>query len=282
VAEKRLLLDREDVRMSLRRQAEILGMARSSIYVVPSPVSQDTLNLQNAIDRIYTRLPFYGTRRILREIRTEYGILAGRARIRSTMRALGLQTLYTKPKTSTPHPDHRIYPYLLRRITAAHPNHIWGTDITYIPLAHGFAYLVALLDWYSRYVLAWTLSPTMECGFCVRNLERAIKKHGTPRIHNSDQGSQFTANAYCDMLRSADIQISMDGRGRCLDNIFTERLWRTVKYEDVYLKRYDLFQEAEEGLNAYFRFYNEKRPHQSLNYKTPSEVYFGETKKLYS
>lgn len=232
--------------------------------------------LQHALDRLYTAHPFYGQRRLRIALERAYGITAGRDRIRSAMRTLGLAALYAKPKTSKPHPYHRIYPYLLRNITAAYPDHIWGTDITYIRIRGGFCYLVAILDWYSRYVLAWNVSETMQSAFCIDTLADALSQ-ATPLFHNSDQGSQFTDKEYLSMLAARpDIRISMDGRGRCFDNIFTERLWRSVKYENVYLNEYATVDEVRTGIGRYFRFYNNERPHQSLAYKTPREWYLGQ------
>jgi putative transposase len=215
-------------------------------------------------------------------LKEDYALHAGRDRIRSAMAHLGLETLYPKPKTSVPHPNHRIYPYLLRNVTAAYPNHIWSTDITYIPLVRGHCYLVALIDWYARYVLAWRVSETMESTFCIETLTEALTK-AEPFYHNSDQGSQFTSNDYLAVLAAhPDIQVSMDGRGRCLDNIFIERLWRSVKYENVYLNEYATAADVQNGLKAYFRFYNEERPHQSLGYATPAQAYYQDTKLLHN
>ena len=253
----------------------MLGISRSGIYTLPTPVSGAELQFRAILDRLYTDHPYYGQRRMSVVLERDHGIKAGRDRIRTAMNAMGLEAIYCKPNTSIPHPGHAVYPYLLRGVIADHPNHIWGTDITYIPIVGGFCYLVALLDWYSRYVVAWTLSPNMEVGFCTENLQKGLMV-ATPEIHNSDQGSQFTCGEYLEPLREGDIAISMDGRGRCMDNIFTERLWRTIKYEDVYIKGYATFAEAQVGIGEYLRFYNEKRPHQSLEYQTPKSVYFAE------
>jgi len=210
----------------------------------------------------------------------EYGINAGRDAVRTAMRTLGLTALNPGPETSRPHPEHMVYPYLLRGVTAAHSNHIWGTDITYIRLRDGFCYLIAFLDWFSRRVLAWSLSNSLAVDFCVDALKVALDE-ALPGVHNSDQGVQFTSDEYLAVLTAHDsIAISMDGRGRCMDNIFTERLWRTVKYEDVYLNGYATIGEVRDGLTEYFRFYNTKRPHQSLGYRTPDEVYYQNTKTL--
>jgi putative transposase len=229
------------------------------------------------IDRIYTDYPFYGSRRIRNELKDRFQEYTGRDRIRRLMREMGIEAIYPKPKTSIAHPKHKKYPYLLGGVTASFPNHIWGTDITYIRLEEGFAYLVALIDWYSRYVISWELSLSMETEFCLTALDRALQS-AIPAIHNSDQGVQFTDKDYVALLLEKEIAVSMDGRGRCMDNIFTERLWRTVKYENVYLRSYRNIAEAREGLSEYFPFYNGKRRHQSLEYRTPEELYFDNRK----
>jgi putative transposase len=227
-----------------------------------------------AIDEIFTARPFYGSRRIQTDLEHDYKIDACRDRVRGMMKLMGLEAIYPKSKkTSLKNPNHKIYPYLLRHISPTYSNHIWGSDITYIRLAHGFCYLYAILDWFSRKVVGWDLSPTMESDFCIEAMDRAIQKFGAPDISNTDQGSQFTDKKFVDVLEENDVKISMDGRGRCMDNIFTERLWRSVKYEEVYLKSYGDISEAKTNLAAYFKFYNTERRHQSLNYKTPEEVY---------
>lgn len=229
--------------------------------------------IMHAIDHIYTAHPFLGSRRIPWALKDDYGIIANRKKVQRLMRLMGIEAVYPKPRTSAPAHAHRIYPYLLRNITIMRPNQVWGTDITYIKMREGFCYLTAILDWYSRYVLSWELSATMEPAFCATALRSALGR-ATAEIHNSDQGSQFTAQEYTGILDAHGVKISMDGRGRCMDNIFTERLWRTVKYEDVYLKQYRTIDEAREGLGQYFPFYNDERRHQSLRYKTPAEMYF--------
>lgn len=239
------------------------------------PPSPEDLTLAAAVDRLYTAHPYYGTRRLMHVLNQE-GFDVGRKRIRSIMRLLGLEALYPKENTSKPDHLHRVYPYLLRQLAIEYPNHVWGTDITYIRIANGFCYLVAILDWYSRYVVSWELSPTLEIPFCLNNIARALAI-GTPAIHNSDQGSHFTSPQYTEPLIARDVAISMDGRGRCMDNIFTERLWRTVKYEDIYLKGYATIDDVRSGLTDYFHFYNEERPHQSLEYRTPASLYFAGT-----
>jgi len=235
------------------------------------------IHIMNTIDAIYTQCPFYGSRRIRIALQQEYDIFIGRDHVLRLMHEMGLEAVYPHKKTSVRNIAHPVYPYLLRGITACKPNHIWGTDISYIRLNVGFAYLVAIIDWYSRYVVSWQLANSMDGIFCQDALKYAIDNYDKPHIHNSDQGRQFTAHDYTNILKDNNIQISMDSRGRCLDNIFTERLWRTVKYEDVYIKGYENIPEAKEGLTNYFNFYNNKRFHQSLNYKTPADIYFERT-----
>lgn len=207
----------------------------------------------------------------------DYDLTICRDHVRRLMAGLGLQAIYPKKQLSQPHPGHRIYPYLLRGVPIIRPNQVWGTDFTYVRLTHGFAYLIAFLDWFSRYVLSWALAPTMEAAIAIAALQDALTRYGAPEMGNSDQGSQFTSQEYVDLLTTNNIQISMDGRGRCLDNIFTERLWRTVKYEDIFIKGYGTIPEARAGLTDYFTYYNTRRPHQSLDYKTPAEIYFQKT-----
>lgn len=236
-------------------------------------VSDEDVRTMNALDAIYTACPFYGSRRMVVALERTHGIRVCRDHVRRLMYELGLEAIYPKKhKGSEPNEAHKKYPYLLNNLPIISPNQVWGTDITYVRLAKGFCYLVALMDWYSRYVVAWQISDTLHMDFCLENLRRALT-HATPVIHNSDQGSHFTSPTYTDILTRDGIHISMDGRGRCMDNIFTERLWRTVKYEDIYLKSYATVDDAREGLNRYFPFYNNQRPHQSLNYRTPEEVY---------
>jgi putative transposase len=235
-------------------------------------VSARDLRLLELLDEEYTRHPFYGSRRMKRYL-MDCGYVVNRKKVQRLMQTLGLSGMAPGPHTSKPHPQHKIYPYLLRGVEINRPNQVWSSDITYIRLPRGFVYLVAIIDWYSRKVLAWRLSNTMDAGFCVDCLEEAIQSHGMPDIFNSDQGSQFTSEAFTGVLIQNGITISMDGRGRALDNIFVERLWRTVKYEDVYLKKYDGLQDLLIGLTQYFVFYNQERYHQSLGYKTPHEVY---------
>lgn len=255
----------------MSRQCELLGLPRSSWYYQARPVDERTLLLLRLLDEQYTRTPFYGIRRMTAWLRTQ-GHAVNHKRVARLLSVLGLETLYPKPRTSQPAPGHRIYPYLLRDVAIERVNQVWSTDITYIRLARGFVYLVAILDWYSRYVLAWELSVTLDTSFCLAALDRALRR-ARPEIFNTDQGSQFTSHDFTERLRAADIRISMDGRGRALDNVFVERLWRTVKYEEVYPKAYETVPAARTSLGAYFRFYNEERLHQALAYRPPAAVY---------
>jgi putative transposase len=258
-------------RISVSRQAELLGIARSSIYYTPVQHEEDVV-ITRLIDEIYTEAPCYGSRKIKAAL-ARCGYVVGLARVQALMRSMGLEAIYPKPKLSQRHPEHRVYPYLLRGVTVSRPNQVWATDITYIRLVRGWMYLVAILDWCSRYVLSWAVSTTQDVFFCLEALEVALTK-GTPEIFNSDQGSQFTSAVFTDVLKTHAIQISMDGRGRVFDNIFTERLWRTIKYEEVYLHDYHTVREGKQGIGRYIEFYNHTRLHQSLNYQTPAEVHF--------
>jgi putative transposase len=250
----------------------LLGLNRSSLYYEPVPISEKDIILMRLLDEQYTRTPFYGVRKMTTYVQ-ELGFADGKDHIRTLLRKLGLWAIFPKPNLSKPHPENRVYPYLLRDLEVIRPNQVWCADITYIRLAWGFAYLVAVVDWYSRCVLAWRLSNTLEADFCVEALQEAVAKYGAPDVFNTDQGTQFTSQEFIGALTSHSISISMDGRGRCLDNIFVERLWRTVKYENVYLKGYQTIAEARAGLTEYFDFYNMKRYHQSLDNKTPWQVY---------
>lgn len=270
--EKVSLIEKTHSAISIARQTQLLGIARSSIYYTPRPRAGD-MSIMHALDALYTRWPFYGSRRMQWALADEYGIIIGREHVQRVMRIMGIAALSPKQRTSAPAPGHHIYPYLLRNLAIVHANQVWGTDITYVRLTHGFCYLTAMMDWFSRYVLSWEVSATMEMDFCVTALRSALTR-ATPDIHNSDQGSQYTTPAYTEILKNSGVQISMDGRGRCMDNIFTERLWRSVKYEEVYLKEYRTLDEARDGLYAYFPFYNTKRRHQALGNKTPATVYF--------
>ncbi len=263
----------ESSRVSVRRQCEFLELNRSSFYYEPMPASPEDLAIMNQIDEIYTKYPFYGARRMSRELKAQ-GYLAGRKHAGWLMRLMGLEAIFPKKNTSKPHPDHPVFPYLLRGVNVNRTNQVWSMDITYIRLRQGFVYLTAVMDWKSRYVLAWKISNTLTSDFCVEALKEALS-YGTPEIFNTDQGSQFTSEEFVRVLKDCKIQISMDGRGRALDNIFVERLWRSIKYENVYLKGYETIPDVEAGLKEYFDFYNLKRHHQSLDYKAPWLVYSG-------
>lgn len=260
--------------LPLARQCLLTGVARSGVYAQRHPVvvDKETQILLGIIDAEYTRHPFYGSLRMVAYLCSK-GHSVNRKRVQRLMGILGLAGMAPGPATSRPHPQHKVYPYLLRGLEVTKPNQVWSTDVTYIRLARGFVYLVAVIDWYSRKVLAWQLSNTLDGSFCVECLESALGTHGAPEIFNTDQGCQFTATAFTDVLKQHGIKISMDGRGRALDNIFVERLWRSLKYEDVYLKCYAYMPELTVGLAAYFVFYNTERPHQALGYRTPDEVH---------
>ena len=260
--------------LALSRQCLLAGVARSGVYARLSPVREDEedLLLLREIDAEYTRHPFYGSRRMVVYLR-DLGYNVNRKRAQRLMGILGLAGMAPGPNTSQPHPQHKVYPYLLRGLEVTQPNQVWSIDITYVRLARGFVYLVAVIDWYSRKVLAWQVSNTLDSSFCVECLESALQTHGVPEIFNTDQGSQFTSTAFTDVLKRHGIKISMDGRGRALDNIFVERLWRSLKYEDVYLRCYTGVLALIKGLTEYFLFYNTERPHQALDYCTPDEVY---------
>ena len=266
--------------LSLRQCCGLLELNRSTYYYEPQREDAYNLLLMNLIDEQYTRTPFYGSRRITAWLRRQ-GHEINRKRIQRLMEKMGIIAIYPKTSLSKPAPGHKIYPYLLRGIKILRPNQVWSADITYVRMAQGFLYLVAIIDWYSRYVLSWALSNTLDAGFCLEALRKALLR-GYPDIFNSDQGSQFTSDDFIGMLLTRRIQISMDGRGRALDNIFVERLWRSVKYENVYLHNYELAMEAYNGLAEYFNFYNDERPHQSLGYQTPAEVYLSQKEVLAS
>jgi putative transposase len=268
-------VDKENKTISLVRQSEMLGISRSSLYYQPTPISEKDKQIMDLIDRIYTDCPYYGNRRIKWELNKTYGLRIGRDHARTLMNIMGLQALYPKPNTSKPGKNHKIYPYLLRGVKIIKPNQVWSADITYVRLLTGWAYLIAIIDWFSRYVINWQLSNTLEIDFCLDCLNRALDDNKIkPSVFNSDQGSQFTSVQFTDILNQNRINISMDGRGRCLDNIFVERLWRTVKQENIYLNDYQNILETKNGLNQYFTFYNNQRRHQSLNYETPAQIYY--------
>jgi len=266
------MIDRTD-KLPVKRQCEILELSRSGIYYTPVPISAKDLELMRKIDEIHLAYPFYGSRKIRNELWAK-GYDIGRDRVRRLMRQMGIEALYVKPRLSLAHPGHVKYPYLLRGLEITRANHVWAADITYIPMARGFCYLVAIMDWASRMVLSWRLSNTLDGAFCTDALEEAIEKYGCPDIFNTDQGSQFTAEAFTHTLRSNSVSISMDGKGRWMDNVFIERLWKSVKYEDIYLKAYASMAEVKNGLASYFKFYNEKRWHNNFDRKTPTMVYF--------
>lgn len=268
------MIERENQDLSLNKQCMLLGVCRSSLYYKASPACDVDLELMRRIDEQYLKTPFYGYRRMTACLQRE-GHIVNCKRIRRLMRLMGLEAIYQRPKTSKSHPAHKIYPYLLRDLKIDYPNQVWAVDITFIPMRRGFIYLVALIDWVSRYVLSFRLSNTSEADFCIEALEEALCCFGRPEIHNSDQGSQFTSKGYIDVLVEQGVQISMDGRGRFLDNIFVERLWRSLKYEEVYLKAYENITDARRNITRYFHFYNEERPHEALGYKTPKEVFLG-------
>lgn len=255
-----------------------MGINLSTLYYKPVGVKEEDKKLMDLLDTQHTKMPFYGVPRMTKHLK-RLGYKVGKDHVRTLLRKMGLHAIFPGPKTSKPHPEHKIYPYLLRGLKIETPNQVWSTDITYIRLMYGFAYLVAIMDWFSRYVLSWRLSNTLDPGFCVEALEEALLKYGYPEIFNSDQGSQFTSDDFTKMLLMNDIRISMDGRGRVFDNIFVERLWRSVKYENVYISGYQSIPNARAGLGEYFDLYNNERLHESLDYKTPAEVYLGKTWK---
>lgn len=267
-----MMIDATHAKLSVRRQCELVGLNRATFYRQPSGESAFNLHLMALIDREYTRAPFYGYRKMTARLNA-LGYEVNRKRVARLMRLMGLAAIYPGPHTSIAHPQHKKYPYLLRGLAITHPNQVWSADITYVPMPTGFMYLVAVLDWFSRFVLAWQLSNTLDGLFCLDALRLALAQ-GKPDIFNTDQGVQFTANDFAGALDTAGIRISMDGRGRAFDNIFIERLWRSVKYEDIYVKDYPTVAALEHGLHDYFDLYNYQRPHQSLDYRTPAAVHF--------
>jgi putative transposase len=262
-----------DHMLPLTRQSQILELSRSSLYYKAVPVNARDLQIMKLMDEIHLKHPYWGSRNIRDELQGQ-GYKIGRGHVSTLMKKMGIAAIYQKPRLSKPHPGHKVYPYLLRGMEITRANQVWSTDITYLPMAKGFCYLVAIMDWASRRVLAWRLSNTLDVSFCTEALEEAIMKYGIPEIFNTDQGSQFTSETFTGILKTHGIRISMDGRGRWLDNVFIERLWRSVKYEDVYLKAYDSIPAVREGLITYFEFYNCKRRHQGLDRKTPDSVYW--------
>lgn len=270
------MIETDHGQISVRRQCQLIGLNRSTLYYRPGTESELNLRLMRLLDQQYTKTPFYGRLKMTEYLR-HLGYEVNHKRVGRLMHKLGLEAVYPKPRTSLASKEHTIYPYLLRGVDMTHANQVWSRDITYVPIERGFMYLVAILDWFSRYVISWQLSNTLDGDFCLEALEQALSL-GTPEIFNTDQGAQFTARAFTQTLEAADISVSMDGRGRYLDNIFVERLWRTVKYEDIYLKDYSCVPALESGLQEYFNFYNYERFHQSLAYRTPAEVHFGQEK----
>lgn len=260
-------------KLPITRQAELLSVSRGSVYYLPKPVRGADLTLMRRMDELHLEHPFAGSR-MLRDLLRQEGIPVGRKHVATLMRRMGIEALYRKPNTSRKHPEHPIYPYLLRHLSVTQPNQVWAMDITYIPMARGFVYLAAVMDWYSRRVLAWRASITMETDFCLEAVEEAIQRHGQPEIFNTDQGSQFTSEAFTGLLKHHAIRLSMDGQGCWRDNVFVERLWKSVKYEEVYLRAYASVSEAKAGLARYFAFYNTRRPHSSLDRLTPDQFYF--------
>jgi len=259
--------------LPITQQAEALGISRSTVYYQPRPVSAEDLWLMRQVDELHLNYPFAGSR-MLRDLLGHQGLEVGRRHLRTLMRRMGIEAIYRRPNTSKPAEGHRIYPYLLRGLAIARPNQVWAMDITYIPMARGFVYLAAVVDWFSRRVLAWKLSITMEASFCIEALEEALSKNEKPQIFNTDQGSQFTSEAFAGRLKEEGIKISMDGKGRWRDNVFVERIWKSIKYEEVYLHAYASVCEARTSIGRYLEFYNSIRPHSSLKAQTPDQVYF--------
>ncbi len=273
--ERKAMIVRRHPGPSLSRQCRLLSISRSSFYYAPKGESPDNLALMRRIDELFLKYPFYGSRQMARQLRRD-GVRVGRHRVRRLMRLMGLEAIHQAPRTSAPHPAHRIYPYLLRGLTIERPDQVWCADITYIPVQRGFLYLVAIMDWATRHVLAWRLSNTMDAGFCVEALNEALALYAAPEIFNTDQGSQFTSFDFTGTLKDADVAISMDGRGRCMDNIFIERLWRSLKYEAVYLHELTDGFVAQRVIGEWIGFYNTERPHSALAGQTPAEAYGAE------
>ena len=259
--------------LSITRQAKLLDISRGTVYYQPKPISPRNQALMNRIDRLHLELPFAGAR-MLRDLLRQEGHKVGRSKVSRLMKLMGIEALYRKPKTTRKHPEHKVYPYRLRGLPITRSNQVWAMDLTYIPMARGFIYLAAVVDWFSRRVLSWKISTTMDAHFCLEAVEEALERHGKPEIMNTDQGSQFTSMAFTGLLKDNDIQISMDGKGAWRDNVFVERLWRSVKYEEVYLHAYETVSAAKAGLDRYFKFYNSRRPHSSLDRQTPDQFYF--------
>lgn len=277
MAERRTMIEPDHPRLSSARQCRLLGLPRSSYYYRTKPKPVEDLALMRVIDEVYLAQPVFGSRQMTRWLRRQ-GYKINRKRVRRLMRLMGLEALYPKPNLSWPRPGQQVYPYLLRHLAVTRPNQVWATDITYVPIAGGFIYLCAVIDWFSRAVLAWELSNTLDAGFCVRAVQRALAQYGTPEIFNTDQGCQFTSAEFTQPLLARGVKLSMDGKGRCLDNVFVERLWRTVKHDEIYLRSYADMTEATTHLTTFFRFYNDRRPHSAHDrpdgqHFTPMEVY---------
>jgi putative transposase len=272
------MIDREHD-LPVTKQAAVVGIARSTVYYLPRPVSAADLALMRRIDELHLEFPFAGSR-MLRRLLVAEGSRVGRRHVKTLMQRMGVEALYRRPRTTKPEPGHKIYPYLLRGLEITRPNQVWAMDITYIPMAKGFVYLAVVLDWATRRVLSWRVSITMEAAFCVETLEDALARHGKPQIFNTDQGSQFTGAAFTGVLAAHDIKISMDGKGAWRDNVFVERLWRSVKYEEVYLRAYDTVSEARQSIGRYLDLYNRRRPHSSLDGRTPDQAYFDNESRL--
>jgi putative transposase len=266
------MIDPED-KLSIQKQSKLLKVSRSSVYYKPRPLSEDELKLMRAIDELHLEHPFAGSR-MLRDFLLRDGVRVGRRHMRTAMRRMGVEAIYRKPNTSKPAQGHKIYPYLLRNVAVTRANQVWSTDISYIPMKRGFVYLIAVIDWFSRRVLSWKLSITMDVSFCLEALDEALSKHGKPEIFNTDQGSQFTSIDFTGRLKKEGIAISMEGKGRWCDNVFVERFWRSIKYEEVYLHAYDSVSEARSRIGQYIQFFNSRRPHSSLQAQTPDQVYF--------
>jgi putative transposase len=272
VAERKAMIDRSQA-LSLARQAEELGISRGSFYYRPQPASAADLAMMRRMDELHLAFPFAGSR-MLRDLLVAEGFTVGRLHVATLMKRMGLEALYRKPNTSKPAPGHQVYPYLLRKLPITRPNQVWAMDITYIPMARGFVYPAAVVDWFSRRVLAWRLSITLEAAFCLEALEEALARYGCPEIFNTDQGSQFTSHDFTSVLLKNEIAISLDSKGAWRDNVFIERLWRSIKYEEVYLRAYDSVAEARASIGRYLTFYNSRRPHSSLDRRTPDQAYF--------
>jgi putative transposase len=266
------MIDRSHA-LPITKQAQVLGISRGSVYYLPRPVPAADLGIMRRMDELHLEFPFAGSR-MLRDLLAQEGIAIGRRHVATLMKRMGIEAIYRKPHTSKPALGHKIYPYLLRGMKVDRPNQVWAMDITYVPMARGFVYLAAVVDWFSRRVLAWRLSITLEAAFCVEALEDALARHGRPEVFNTDQGSQFTSHAFTGVLLKAGIAISMDGKGSWRDNVFVERLWRSIKYEEVYLRAYDTVSDARASIGRYLAFYNGRRPHSSLDRQTPDQAYF--------